>query len=174
MNERDRSLALRAAARHVERNSSCGSVRFEKCRSSGLVPVAFFLALFFVTGCANLTGWHIPGTEKSAEPTTKVYLVLENVETIPEELRTQGKIYVDDAYFGQTSRPEYFRFVGNALVVGTVQIEKEKLHTIKVVFPDYEQFEHTRYFGTLPEYSVSFRLKRPGATPNAVSGAEQK
>lgn len=169
MHERNRLPALRAAAQHAARSVSCRDVGIEKCKGSGFVPLVFFLAVLSMTGCANLTGWHIPGTEKSAEPTTKVYLVLENVETIPEGLRTQGEIFVDDAYFGQTSRPAYSRFVGNALVVGTVQIEKEKLHTIRVVFPCYEQFEHTRYFGTLTEYSVSFRLKRLETTGDAIS-----
>ncbi|UCD56833.1 MAG: hypothetical protein JSV16_13565 [Candidatus Hydrogenedentota bacterium] len=130
-----------------------------------LILVALLFMLFASMGCSNLTGWQIPGTEKSAVPTTKVYLVLENVETVPEELRPQGEIYVDDAFFGNTSRPAYYRFVGNALVVGSVQIEKEKVHTVEVVFPGYEPFKHTRYFGTLPEYSISFRVKQFVAEP---------
>jgi hypothetical protein len=82
---------------------------------------------------------------------------------MPEEIRTHGEIYVDDAFFGHTSRPTYYRFVGNALVVGEVQIEKDRIHAIKVVFPGYESFSQTRHFGTLAEYSVPFRLKRlPG------------
>ena len=88
---------------------------------------------------------------------------MENVETVPESLRTRGEIYVDDAFFGHTKRPTYYKFVGNALVVGSVQIEKEKTHEIRVEFPGYEPFEHTRYFGTLQEYSISFRLKRSRA-----------
>lgn len=130
------------------------------------------LSIFSLASCSNLTGWRIPGTEKSELPTTKVYLVLENVETIPEELRTQGEIYVDDAFFGNTSRPTYYRFVGNALVVGAVQIEKEKTHTVRVTLPGYEPFEHTRYFGTLSEYSLSFRLKRLAAESAAASAPE--
>jgi hypothetical protein len=113
-----------------------------------------------------MTGLRIPGTEKSAVPTTTVYLVLENVETVPERLRTMGEIFVDEAYFGNTSRPGYYRFVGNALVIGKVQIEKEKVHTILVEYPGYETFELTRYFGTLPEYSISFRLKRSPSEPS--------
>lgn len=132
------------------------------------VPIVFLFMALFLTACSNLTGLRIPGTEKSAAPTTAVYLVLENVETIPEHLRTEGEIYVDDAFFGCTSRPGYYRFVGNALVVGKIQIEKEKIHTIKVVFPGYEPFEHRRYFGTLPEYPLSFRLKRLPGEPVTV------
>ena len=137
--------------------------------NSVLKPCLVLLALImlFSAACSNLTGWRIPGTEKSAVPATTVYLVLENVETIPEHLRTRGEIFVDDAFFGNTNRPDYYRFVGNALVVGKVQIEKEKMHTIKVWFPGYEPFEHTRYFGTLPEYSISFRLKRISTEPAA-------
>lgn len=133
-----------------------------------------------LTGCSNLTGWRIPGTEKAAGATTKVYLVLENVDVVPEEFRTQGEIFVDDAFFGNTSRPVYYPFVGNALVVGEVNIEKEKIHTVKVIFPGYEPFEATRYFGTLPEYSISFRLKQvPGApavatAPALDEGVEEK
>jgi hypothetical protein len=103
---------------------------------TALMLAVVCLSIFSLAGCSNLTGWRIPGTEKSELPTTKVYLVLENVETLPEELRTQGEIYVDDAFFGHTSRPTYYRFVGNALVVGTVQIEKEKTHTVRVTFPN--------------------------------------
>ncbi|MBI5114929.1 hypothetical protein HZA56_00485 [Candidatus Poribacteria bacterium] len=124
------------------------------------------LVFLLFTGCSNLTGWRIPGTEKGVGATTKVYLVLENVETMPEDIRTHGEIYVDDAFFGNTKRPTYYKFVGNALVVGEVQIEKDRIHTIKVVFPGYESFSQTRHFGTLAEYSVPFRLKRlPGELP---------
>ena len=118
-----------------------------------------------LSGCSGLTGWRIPGTEKSALPTTKTYLVLENIETIPDNLRTKGEIYVDDAFFGRTSRPDYYKFVGNDLVVGMMRIEKEKTHTIRVEYPGYEPFEHTRFFGALSEYSISFRLKRLDAGP---------
>lgn len=129
----------------------------------GLNVIVASLVLSLLVGCSNLTGWRIPGTEKGVGATTKVYLVLENVETMPEETRTQGEIYVDDAFFGYTSRPSYYRFVGNALVVGEVQIEKDRIHTLRVVFPGYEPFVLTRHFGTLAEYSVPFRLKRlPG------------
>lgn len=139
---------------------------------TALMLAVVCLSIFSLAGCSNLTGWRIPGTEKSELPTTKVYLVLENVETLPEELRTQGEIYVDDAFFGHTSRPTYYRFVGNALVVGTMQIEKEKTHTVRVTFPGYETFEHTRYFGTLSEYSLSFRLKRLASEPATASAPE--
>ena len=126
---------------------------------------ALLIMALALSGCSGLTGWRIPGTEKSAVPTTKTYLVLENVETIPENLRARGEIYVDDAFFGRTSRPEYSRFVGNDLVVGSMRIEKEKTHTIRVEYPGYESFEHTRFFGALAEYSISFRLKRLEAGP---------
>lgn len=116
--------------------------------------------IFLLLGCSNLTGWRIPGTEKGAGATATVYLVLENVETIPEDVRSQGEIYVDSAFFGHTSRPAYYPFVGNELVVGTIQIQKEKTHTVAVKFPDYKPFEVTRYFGKLPEYSVTFSLQR--------------
>ncbi|MBI4830394.1 MAG: hypothetical protein HY801_02330 [Candidatus Lindowbacteria bacterium] len=135
--------------------------------------VAFLLLLLFA-GCSNLTGWRIPGTEKGAGATTKVYLVLENVETMPEEIRPQGEIYVDEAFFGHTSRPSYYKFVGNSFVVGEVQIEKDRVHTIEVVFPGYEPFSQTRHFGTLPEYSIAFRLKRlPGEPPVAAAPEPQ-
>ncbi|GAB4350641.1 MAG: hypothetical protein Kow0099_34330 [Candidatus Abyssubacteria bacterium] len=112
-----------------------------------------------LAGCSNLTGWRIPGTEKGAGATTTVYLVLENVGTVPEEVQSQGEVFVDGAFFGYTRHPFYSQFVGNDLVVGEVQIAKEKEHTILVEFPGYEPFEHKRYFGTLPEYAVSFRVK---------------
>ncbi len=131
----------------------------------GLTAIIVFLTLVLPAGCSNLTGWTISGTEKSALPTTKVYLVMENIETVPENLRTQGEIYVDAAYFGRTSRPTYYKFVGNGLVVGMVQIEKEKPHTLRVDLPGYEPFEHTRHFGALSEYSISFRMKRLEAEP---------
>lgn len=141
-------------------------------RRSRLIPAGILLVLCALAGCSTLTGWDIPGTEKSALPTTKVYLVLENVETVPENLRTQGEIYVDDAFFGRTSRPSFYKFVGNDLVVGSVQIEKEKAHTIRVELPGYEPFEHTRHFGALPEYSIAFRLKRLEAGPAVVWESE--
>jgi hypothetical protein len=143
------------AAHTHPRDAMSTSKIFAGVRVTGLV-----LIVCLMVACSNLTGLRIPGTEKSAIPATTVYLVLENVETIPEYLRTAGEIYVDDAFFGNTNQPGYYRFVGNELVVGKVQIEKEKIHTIRVAFPGYEPFEHTRYFGTLPEYSISFRLKR--------------
>lgn len=137
---------------------ACGRFATRLQRAGMPISVLFALAVV-LGGCSNLTGWRIPGTEKGAGATTTVYLVLENVETIPEELRTRGEIFVDDAFFGNTSRPEYYRFVGNELVVGTIKIQKEKIHTVRVDYPNYEPFEHTQFFGTLPEYSVSFRLK---------------
>ncbi len=140
----------------------CGGRRF------GLMAGGLALALLALAGCSNLTGWTIPGTEKSALPTTKVYLVMENVETVPENLRVQGEIYVDDAYFGRTRRPTYYKFVGNSLVVGSVQIEKEKQHTIRVELPGYEPFEHRKHFGALAEYSISFRVKRLESEPAVV------
>ena len=140
--------------------------------SIGLIAALIFLASFSLAGCSSLTGWNIPGTEKSAIPTTKVYLVLENVETVAEEVRSQGEIYVDDAFFGHTSRPFFSKFVGNDLVVGTVQTEKQKVHNIEVVYPGYEAFEHERYFGALPEYSISFRLKRLPGEPVAAPPPE--
>ena len=140
--------------------------------SLGLILTTLFMFFLSAAGCSNLTGWNIPGTEKSAMPTTTVYLVLENVETVPEEARSAGEIYVDDAFFGHTSRPVFSKFVGNALVVGKIHIEKEKMHTVRVLYPDYEPFEHTRYFGTLQEYSISFRLKRLAGEPLAPPPAE--
>ncbi len=158
--------------------TSHGGIRASGAFAGGrtaLMPAVVCLSILLLAGCSNLTGWRIPGTEKSELPTTKVYLVLENVETFPEELRTQGEIYIDDAFFGHTSRPTYYRFVGNALVVGTVQIEKEKTHTVRVTFPGYEPFEHTRYFGTLSEYSLSFRLKQiAGESATAAAEPEAK
>lgn len=121
-----------------------------------------------VSGCSGLTGWRVPGTEVSALPTTKTYLVVENIATVPKNLRTEGEIYVDDAYFGRTSSPTYNKFVGNELVVGMMRIEKEKMHTLRVEYPGYEPFEHTRYFGAFSEYSISFRLKRLEAGPAVV------
>lgn len=153
---------------------------FLRARNAGRVKCAVTLSLslalmiMVLAGCSTTTGWQIPGTEKSAVPTTKAYLVLENVETLPEQARSLGKIYVDDAFFGNTSRPTYSKFVGNSLVVGKVQIEKEKIHTVKVEFPGYETFEHTRYFGALPEYSISFRLKRLTTEPATISEEETK
>jgi hypothetical protein len=138
------------------------------------ILAGLLLVIALQAACSNLTGWRIPGTEKSAVPTTTTYLVLENVETLPEDLRSQGEIYVDDAFFGRTTRPTYYRFVGNALVVGKVHIEKEKIHTIRVEFPGYEPFENTRYFGTLPEYSLSFRLKQVAAEPAVAWEAEEE
>lgn len=127
-----------------------------------------------VVGCSSTTGWRIPGTEKGAGATTTVYLVLENVDTMPEQSRSRGEIYVDGAFFGHTSRPFYNRFVGNKLVVGEVQIEREREHTVAVRFPGYEPFEQTRYFGTLPEYSISFRLKQIAqAEPVPLSPEEE-
>jgi hypothetical protein len=130
----------------------------------GIAAILLFVGLA-VAGCSGLTGWRIPGTEVSALPTIKAYLVLENVDTLPENLQSEGEIYVDDAFFGHTSRPAFNKFVGNELVVGSMQIEKEKMHTIRVEYPGYEPFEHTRYFGALSEYSISFRLKRLEAGP---------
>lgn len=126
------------------------------------------IVVLAISGCSGLTGWRIPGTEVSELPTTKAYLVLENVGTIPDNLQTQGEIYVDDAFFGRTSHPLYNKFVGNDLVIGAVRIEKEKMHTIRVEYPGYEPFEHTRYFGALAEYSISFRLRRVEAGPAVV------
>ena len=143
--------------------SRCGI--WGKYRGAAAVLLVVVLA---VSGCSGLTGWRVPGTEVSALPTTKTYLVLENVETMPENLRVQGEIYVDDAFFGRTSRPVFNKFVGNELVVGSMRIEKEKMHTIRVEYPGYEPFEHTRYFGALSEYSISFRLKRLEAGPAVV------
>jgi hypothetical protein len=134
---------------------------------------ALFVALA-VSGCADLTGWRIPGTQVDGIPTTKTYLVLENIETIPVNLRTEGEIYVDDAFFGRTSRPIFNTFVGNSLVVGSMQIEKEKMHTLRVEYPGYEPFEHTRYFGALSEYSIAFRLKRLEAGPSVVWEKEKE
>jgi hypothetical protein len=124
-------------------------------------PVVAALAIIF-SGCSNLTGWRIPGTELGAGATTTIYLVLENVEAIPEQARPLGEIYVNNAFFGNTSRPTYYRYVGNELVVGKVQVQKERTHTISVRFPGYETFAVTRYFGTLPEYSVAFSLTEDG------------
>ena len=149
-----------------------GSARQDRRFPTILAGLLLVIAL--QAACSNLTGWRIPGTEKSAVPTTTTYLVLENVETLPEDLRSQGEIYVDDAFFGRTTRPTYYRFVGNALVVGKVHIEKEKIHTIRVEFPGYEPFENTRYFGTLPEYSLSFRLKQVAAEPAVAWEAEEE
>lgn len=118
------------------------------------------MTLFVCAGCSNLTGWRIPGIEKSEGPTTTIYLVCENAETLPEGIRSYGEIHVDGAFFGLTSNPRYYKYVGNALVVGKIHTEKEREHTIRVAMPGYEPFEHTRYYGTLPEYSISFRLKR--------------
>jgi len=127
----------------------------------GLFPGLFLVVLMF-SGCSNLTGWRIPGIEKSAGPTTTIYLICENAETIPEGIRSYGEIQVDGAFFGLTSNPKYYKYVGNALVVGKVRTGKEREHTIRVAMPGYEPFESTRYYGTLPEYSISFRLKRVG------------
>ena len=138
-------------------------------RTIGRVVAATILILVpAVSGCSDLTGWRVPGTEVSALPTTKTYLVVENIETVPKNLRTEGEIYVDDAFFGRTSRPKYSKFVGNDLVVGMMRIEKERMHTLRVEYPGYEPFEHTRYFGALSEYSISFRLKRLEAGPAVV------
>ena len=137
--------------------------------SAGILAASLvFLTMFFGAGCSSTTGWKIPGTEKGAGATTTVYLVLENVETIPEDVRPQGEIVIDGAFFGNTSRPMYYKFVGNALVVGTIHVQKEKIHTIRVKFPGYEPFECARYFGMLPEYSVAFSLKRVGEAPAAA------
>jgi hypothetical protein len=139
--------------------------------TSLLVSALGFIVLIF-SSCSQLTGWRIPGTEKGAGATVTVYLVLENVESIPEQLRTQGEIYVDEAFFGNTSRPAYYRYVGNDLVVGKVQVQKEKIHVFSIRFPCYMPVEITRYFGTLPEYSVTFSLKEPVEQPKPVESAE--
>jgi hypothetical protein len=140
----------------------------------GRIAAAVLFVAVAAPGCADLTGWRIPGTQVDGIPTTKTYLVLENIETIPVNLRTEGEIYVDDAFFGRTSRPVFNTFVGNSLVVGTMQIAKEKMHTLRVEYPGYEPFEHTRYFGALSEYSISFRLKRLEAGPSVVWEKEIK
>jgi len=159
MPEHHRPRGSRSAASRMKNRClySRAGIRFG--RNVGLLAAILLLPLCSLMACANLTGWEIPGTEKSAIPTTTVYLVLENVETVPEEIMPQGEIFVDDAFFGHTNRPAFSKFVGNALVVGKIHTEKRKVHTIKVLYPGYEPFEHTRYFGTLPEYSISFRLK---------------
>jgi len=147
----------------------------KKDRFSQKFPVTPFLVsalgfiVLLISSCSQLTGWRIPGTEKGAGATTTIYLVLENVESIPEQLRTQGEIYVDEAFFGNTSRPGYYRYVGNELVVGTVQVQKEKIHTFSIKFPGYMPVDITRYFGTLPEYSVTFSLRKP---PEQIKPAE--
>ena len=162
MLERLFSLKIRVAATdsmiHVSRKGT--GERGEIC--FGFVPCLFLLVLLMFSGCSNLTGWRIPGIEKSAGPTTTIYLICENAETIPEGIRSYGEIHVDGAFFGLTSNPKYYKYVGNTLVVGKVRTEKEREHTIRVAMPGYEPFEHTRYYGTLPEYSISFRLKRLG------------
>jgi hypothetical protein len=136
------------------------------------VSIAMLLALLVLAGCSGLTGLSVPGTEKSGIPTTKTYLILENVNTIPDEIRDKGEIYVDDAFFGNTHTPAHYRFVGNDLVVGTMRVEKEKIHIVRIEYPGYESFEITRFFGALPEYSISFRLKRIEADPSAEGGKE--
>ena len=168
MSRRKSEIKERASApgRLVDaRGGSAVLGRWSQYRGAAVVLLVVVLA---VSGCSGLTGWRVPGTEVSALPTTKTYLVLENVETMPENVRVQGEIYVDDAFFGRTSRPVYNKFVGNELVVGSMRIEKEKMHTIRVEYPGYEPFEHTRYFGALSEYSISFRLKRLEAGPAVV------
>jgi hypothetical protein len=147
-------------------------------RPSRILQLLPLLLIGLLAGCSNLTGWRIPGTEKGAGATTTVYLVLENVGTMPEEVQSQGEVYVDSAFFGYTRHPFYSQFVGNDLVVGEVQVAKEKEHTILVEFPGYEPFEHKRYFGTLPEYAISFRLRQmihaEPVFPQSGEGSAQK
>ena len=64
-----RGLAAADGLREIDRKG--GSI--------GLVPAWLTVLFFALAGCSNLTRWHIPGTEKSTLPTTKAYLVLENV-----------------------------------------------------------------------------------------------
>jgi hypothetical protein len=162
MLERLFSVKMRAAVTDSMIQASRKTAEGTGLRRFELVPGLFLLALLMFSGCSNLTGWRIPGIEKSAGPTTTIYLICENAETIPEGIRSYGEIHVDGAFFGLTSNPKYYKYVGNALVVGKVRTEKEREHTVRVAMPGYEPFENTRYYGTLPEYSISFRLKRLG------------
>jgi hypothetical protein len=156
-----------AGGRSVEKNRLTSKILV----ALFLVPVLGFTVLL-LSSCSQLTGWRIPGTEKGAGATTTVYLVLENVEAVPEQVRTLGEIYVDDAFFGHTSRPAYYRYVGNKLVVGKVQVQKERIHTLSIRFPDYIPVDITRYFGMLPEYSVTFSLRRTIEQPAPAESAE--
>ena len=112
-----------------------------------------------VAGCITPSGQRIPGAGRNAQATTQVFMACENIDVIPVDARESGLIFVDDAFFGYTSRPVYRRALGNALIVGQVRVEKNHEHQVKVVFKGYEPVVVDRYFGNLREYVVPFRLR---------------
>ena len=138
-------------------------------------PVAVRLSLLLLAsclaGCITPSGQRIPGAARNTKATTRILLACENIAVVPEEFRESGWIFVDDAYFGQTSRPVYRKIVGNSLVIGTVQVEKNHAHQVKVLFKGYEPVVIERYFGNLEEYVVSFRLHALQPKPVAPPGA---
>ncbi len=125
----------------------------------GARGVALVALAWICVGCITPSGQRIPGAGRNAQATTQVFIACENIEVVPEELRESGWIFVDDAFFGYTSRPAYRRALGNALIVGAMRVEKNHVHQLKVVFKGYEPVVVERYFGNLQEYVVPFRLR---------------
>lgn len=124
-----------------------------------------------VAGCVTPSGQRIPGVGRNAEATTQLYLACENIHVIPAEVRESGLIFVDDAFFGHTSRPAVRKALGNSLIIGRVRVEKNRVHRLKVVFRGYEPLLAEKYFGNLQEYVVPFRLRPLEPKPIALGGA---
>ena len=124
-------------------------------------------AMLAVAGCVTPSGQRIPGVARNAEATTAIYLACENIRVLPEDVRESGLIYVDDAFYGYTTRPVLRRALGNSLIVGDVRVEKNRTHVLKVVFRGYEPVVTKKFFGNLQEYVVPFRLTplRPKPIP---------
>lgn len=121
--------------------------------------VAGCALLLALVGCVTPSGQRVPGVGRNAEATTEVLLACENVGILPKEVRDSGLIFVDDAYYGTTSRSFVRVALGNSLIIGRVRVEKNRVHEFKVVFRGYEPMMAKKYFGNLQEYVVPFRLK---------------
>lgn len=142
-----------------------------RMRVRRVLGAAGAIALLLGGGCVTPSGQRIPGAGRDAEATTEIVLACENIAVVPEEFRESGWIFVDDAYYGQTSRPRYRRLLGNALVIGSVHVEKNQTHRVKVIFKGYEPVVIERYFGNLTEYVVPFRVQPLQPKPVAATGA---
>lgn len=121
--------------------------------------VALALALCTGLACITPSGQRVPGAGRNLRATTHIFFACENIDVVPADARESGWLFVDDAYFGNTNRPIYRRALGNALIVGSVRVEKNRVHELKIVFKGYEPVVLERYFGNLQEYYVPFRLK---------------
>ena len=120
----------------------------------GLVACVFLL----VAGCVTPAGQRIPGVGRNADVTTEVFLACENIKVLPTEVRESGLIFVDDAFYGHTTRPALRRALGNSLIIGRVRVANNQAHRLKIVFKGYEPMQAEKYFGNLREYVVPFRL----------------